>query len=365
MAKYLVVDASSIRVGGAVNVLSDFLFNFNKFLPDETIKPILILNPSVKSLGFASLYPNFDVYYFSFSLSYFFRRFLRNSPNYLPDNYFLFVLGAPSYINHRYASFKVIRLTAPWVISFNFHAFNVVGFNSWFRSVTKGFVKSLFCYGYNIYISQTQSALNLIANRFGSDSKLVLVPNIPNHLSELTVSKKKSNFFCALPGTPYPHKNMMTVLRALLSFNMRSSTPIYLRVMWDVNNPLSHPLLDFVSKHNISQYIENWGYVVQSDLSKFYDGCSCVVLPSVVEVSSASLVEASVLQLPTIFAESPVNLALIDSGGLSFSPTDINQLTDHFHTCLNFPDKIPPVVLNTFSNKNLSSVIFNLAKSFS
>ncbi len=120
--------------------------------------------------------------------------------------------------------------------------------------------------------------------------------------------KKKLGNYLFFPAQLWPHKNHLTILRAIKILNDKYKKKIKIILVGQKYNK-SLPILNFIN-HNKELDIEYLGKVSLKKLQKLYINCKIVICPALYESSSLTLLEAIKMSKPVIASNTPPNIEL-------------------------------------------------------
>ncbi len=239
---------------------------------------------------------------------------------------------APSYFSFK--TVEVMRFTNPWVT----HP------NEYSRSTLTGKQKlrtSLYCWNQkrlmrkaHFFITQTETTKQGILRITGESSNHVCVVNnvLPSAFENMDntpiVEDDWINVACV--GNPVSHKN----------FDIIPSVLMHLREM-GVNNvcfhttiPFDHPLNKILSNQlGLMGMQENWvnhGRISQKELGAMYQRCQLSFLPTLLEVFSASTVEAMYFNLPIVATNFDFNTDVLADSCLYYDPKNAKDAATQF-----------------------------------
>lgn len=121
-------------------------------------------------------------------------------------------------------------------------------------------------------------------------------------------NKKKLGDYLFFPAQLWPHKNHLTILRAVKILNDKYKKKIKIILVGQKYNK-SLPILNFINQ-NKELDIEYLGKVSFKVLQKLYINCKIVICPALYESSSLTLLEAIKMSKPVIASNTPPNIEL-------------------------------------------------------
>lgn len=257
----------------------------------------------------------------------------------------VYSVGAPSYI--KFKNIEVLRLTNPFVIGADALAYSTlnslerldIGLRIWLRRQFVG--KKQFM------ITQTLTAKKNIVNNFGTPEVRVKV--VPNTYSPIFAPKKLKTFGSPVQilclAAPYPHKNLSLVPMVASELIKMGITDFrfVITVPKEMKNSELTRLNGLVKKHNLDNYVVNIGRVNMEECPKLYEESDIVFLPTLLEVFSATHIEAMAMRVPIVTTDLDFCHEICQDGALYFEPKN--------HT------EAAKKILNLISNKELRDCI--------
>lgn len=249
----------------------------------------------------------------------------------------IYSITAPSYFT--FATVEVMRFTNPLVAHPNKYSNSVLTLfqktRNWFycknqiRMIRKA----------HYFVTQTETTKNGILKITGEqDNHVCVVKNVlPSVFKSMDntpiIEDDWINIACV--GNPVPHKNfdiipsVLIELRKLGINNVRFHTTI----------PNDHSLYEKIKYELVkSELIDGWvnhGRLSQIELGFMYQRCQFCFLPTLLEVFSASTVEAMYFNLPTIATDLPFNKEVFQDSCLYYIPMDAKDAALKFQALVN------------------------------
>ncbi len=148
-------------------------------------------------------------------------------------------------------------------------------------------------------------------------------------------NKKKLGNYLFFPAQLWPHKNHLTILKAIKILNDKYKKKIKI-ILVGQKYKKSLPILNFIIQ-NKELDIEYLGKVSFKKLQKLYINCKIVICPALYESSSLTLLEAIKMSKPVIASDTPPNIELNNYFKINFFKRDnpflcaklINQVWDN------------------------------------
>lgn len=244
----------------------------------------------------------------------------------------VYTITAPSYFTFKTP--EVMRFTNPWVAHPNKYAWSVLGF-------VESLKTRLYCWNQrrmmkaaHYFITQAEATKQGIIRVTGEPSDHVRVVGnvLPATFKTMdnTPIVEDNWINIVAVGAPVPHKNFDIIPDVLLELqklgidNVRFHTTI----------PFDHPLkMVFEQRLSSAGMKENWinhGRLSQQDLGKMYQRCQLCFLPTLLEVFSASTVEAMYFDLPIVATDFPFNTEVLADSCLYYEPKNAKGAAKQF-----------------------------------
>jgi len=160
----------------------------------------------------------------------------------------------------------------------------------------------------NFIETQTEAAkLGISKRAHYSLDNIFVVPNSPNSIFVKQGEKikdigklfeKENNVFCL--SAPYGHKNLDLIpfVASKLKHDFKYQVKFILTI--PPKSKLWIDILEKSNKLNVSEYIDNVGPLKLSDCIDFYKKSKIVFLPTLLEIFSATFLEAMAMKVPII-----------------------------------------------------------------
>lgn len=239
----------------------------------------------------------------------------------------VYSITAPSYFSFKTP--EVMRFTNPWVTHPNNYSWSVLSQSSILKT-------KLYCWNQrrlmrkvHFFITQTETTKQGIIRITNVPSENVKV--VSNVLPEAFASMDRSpvvddewiNIACI--GNPVPHKNIDIIPSVLLSLDRLDIKKVRFHTTIPFGHPLERKIIDEVKSYGMFDRIVNHGRVSQKELGDIYRKCQFCFLPTLLEVFSASTVEAMYYGLPIVATDFSFNREVLEDSCLYFHPKNANQ----------------------------------------
>ena len=181
----------------------------------------------------------------------------------------------------------------------------------------------------HFFITQTETTKQGIIRITNVSSENVKV--VSNVLPEAFASMDRNpvvddewiNIACI--GNPVPHKNIDIIPSILLSLYRLDIKKVRFHTTIPFGHPLERKIIDEVKSYGMFDRIVNHGRVSQKELGDIYRKCQFCFLPTLLEVFSASTVEAMYYGLPIVATDFSFNREVLEDSCLYFHPKNANQ----------------------------------------
>ena len=179
------------------------------------------------------------------------------------------------------------------------------------------------------FITQTETTKKGIIRitRIPSDKVCVVNNVLPSVFSTMDntpiIETNWINIACV--GNPVPHKNfdilpdVLVELKKLGIENVRFCTTI------PFDHPLNNKLERRLDELGLMKNWKNYGRISQKKLGAMYQRCQMCFLPTLLEVFSASTVEAMYFNLPIVATDFPFNSEILANSCLYYQPKNAKE----------------------------------------
>jgi glycosyltransferase involved in cell wall biosynthesis len=250
----------------------------------------------------------------------------------------VYTMGGPAYVN--FPCFHVMGLSEPFLLSSSpQHFFRNRSKISALYLLFTTLYKRLYCTKADLFIFQTILSSNQFHHHFPCIpfSKHRIVSNCPavipsaaklSNLSSLTISNRPSianqKFNVLIPSAYYPHKNLEFIIELVASFNL-PEFEFFFCISSDHFNRLvkKYPLLSVQS-----QQLKNLGQYSPRDAERIYSRADIVLLPSFLEVFSATYIEAMLFGKPLVVPRLDFVTMLCGQYPYYFEDNNLSSLKD-------------------------------------
>lgn len=318
----ILIDCSNLKAGGGIQVATSFINDLNKIVSNDSF--YVVLSHHMKN-NFDRIIFNRNIIFFDLPERAKSKKRISDFLNSIENNYHIekvFCVFGPSYYKSKVP--KIVGYAIPHHIYRESPFFKNLTFWKKIRLFLLQKIHiSLFKKNSDILVFETKDAQNRFLNQFGYDKTTYVVSNTLNEIFvEKVVLKKKilNNFkgkkiLCL--SANYPHKNLQIIPKVvdnLLKMNQKN---------FKFYVSLNHSNLGFASKYD--DYIEYLGKVDLENLPSLYQQIDVVFIPTLLEVFSATYLEAMYMKKPIVASDMSFVHDICDSSALYFFPTDPND----------------------------------------
>ena len=234
----------------------------------------------------------------------------------------VYSITAPSYFSFK--TREVMRFTNPWVTHPNKYSWSTMSFLSkmkqWLYCLNqKRLMKAAYA-----FVTQTETTKKGIMRITGKPTEKVCVVNnvLPGVFKTMDntpiVEDDWINVACV--GAPVPHKNMDIIPDVIAELAKMGIENVRFHTTIPVDNPMMAKVVDRCAELGYKDRLNNHGRVSQKELGEMYRRCQFCFLPTLLEVFSASTVEAMYFNLPIIATDFPFNTEVLADACLYYEP---------------------------------------------
>lgn len=239
----------------------------------------------------------------------------------------VYSITAPSYFTFK--TKEVMRFTMPWVTHPNKYSWSVL-------SMKERIKMRIYCWNQRrlirkarFFVTQTETTKQGIIRITGVNRENVkVVPNVlPAVFKAFPTSPFKQDgdwIDIACVGNPSAHKNMDIIPYVLVALREQGVENVRFHVTippGEVWNKMRRRLIDIGMKDRVVTH----GRCSQGELSELYRHCQLCFLPTLLEVFSASPLEAMFFNLPIVATNFNFNREVMDDACLYYEPRNAND----------------------------------------
>lgn len=234
----------------------------------------------------------------------------------------VYSITAPSYFS--FEAVEVMRFTNPWVTHPNKYSWAVL-------SIGKRFKMWLYCLNQkrliknaHYFVTQTETTKQGLLRITGVPSENVAVVSnvLPAFFAHQDNSHINTSEWCdfACVGAPVPHKNFDIIPDVLLELKKRGVEKVRFHTTIPEDDPMWRLIYSKLSVNHLEQKVVNYGRVSQAELAQMYRKCLYCFLPTLLEVFSASTIEAMFFGLKIVATDFPFNREVLGDSCLYYEP---------------------------------------------
>ena len=234
----------------------------------------------------------------------------------------VYSITAPSYFTFK--TREVMRFTNPWVTHPNKYSWSTMSFlpklKQWLYCLNqKRLMKAAYA-----FVTQTETTKKGIMRITGKPTEKVCVVNnvLPGVFKTMDntpiVEDDWINVACV--GAPVPHKNMDIIPDVIAELAKMGIKNVRFHTTIPVDDPMMAKVVDRCAELGYKDRLINHGRVSQKELGEMYRRCQFCFLPTLLEVFSASTVEAMYFNLPIIATDFPFNTEVLADACLYYEP---------------------------------------------
>lgn len=320
MTKKVVLNASTIRSGGAVQVAVNVL---KRSLEVEDLDLYYVTNSILSELVDLPKEKTFICN--SFPSNPFDRSIKKEVRKFVEDIVgadLVYSIGAPSYIGFKCK--EIQRLTNPWLIEKNILAYKKLPFIDRIKLKFENYVKKTYLKNVDYFITQTADAKSKIVSNLGKkESNVYVIPNIYSYNlgKYIDVSYERNynnqiNILCI--SALHFHKNLdicVDVAKLFLKngYNNIKFTFTIPQDEWKVCD-----IKKRIDNEGLTSYFENVGKVSLESLPELYSNSHILFMPTLLEVFSASFLEAMIFKIPIVTTDFSFNSVVCGDAALYY-----------------------------------------------
>jgi len=235
----------------------------------------------------------------------------------------VFTILGPNY--HLFKTKEVVRFVHPWVVTSNKYAWSNIPFKEKIRMKAHILLLKYLVKKKGYVITQTNAVKNGLIKEVGiPPERIRVVPNVLpaifNDLENTHIDTNDGWIDVASVGAGY-HKNLNIIPEVIKELEMKYGIR---NMRFHVTLPEGALGLEDINKRvkelGVSDRFVNHGNLRQQQLSELYRKCDICFLPTVLEVFSASTLEAMYFGLPTVATDLPFNTEVFKDSCLYYTP---------------------------------------------
>lgn len=134
----------------------------------------------------------------------------------------------------------------------------------------------------------------------------------------------------ACVGNPVPHKNFDIIPYVLDELAKMGIENVRFHTTIPTGSPMLKLVVEKAEEMGHKFKVINYGRLTQKELGEMYRRCQLCFLPTLLEVFSASTVEAMYFNLPIVATDFPFNTEVLADAGLYYEPKNAKDAASQF-----------------------------------
>lgn len=244
----------------------------------------------------------------------------------------VYSITAPSYF--QFKATEVMRFTNPLVTHPNKYSWSMLPFLEKLKT-------RLYCINQvrlmkkaHYFITQTETTKQGILRITGEPNNHCKVVNnvLPAAFKTMEnnpiVEDGWINVACV--GNPVPHKNFDIVPNVIAELMRLGIKNVRFHLTIPKGHPMEYIIMGRIAKMGLHDHAINHGRVSQQELGEMYRRCQLCFLPTLLEVFSASTLEAMYYNLPIVASDFPFNTEVLADACLYYEPKKAKAAAEQF-----------------------------------
>lgn len=256
----------------------------------------------------------------------------------------IYSIVAPSYYRFR-SKKEVMRFTHPWITHPNKYLKRILGKCGGLKLFVYNAPRIFFMKKCKFFITQSETAKKGICRITKTNHENVeVIPNtLPAFFTDIT-PKKNANiegFHIASVAAPHKQKNLSLIPEFLYELKVKHNLEnVFVYTTIPEDSPVFIEMDELAVKLGVKKQIRNLGYVKQNQLVDLYNNCNFFLFPSILEVFSASLLEAMYFDLAVVASDLSFNSDVCKDAAVYFEPMNAESAARCFLELANNPLRI-------------------------
>ena len=244
----------------------------------------------------------------------------------------VYSITAPSYF--KFHAPEVMRFTNPWVTHPNKFAWSILSLKEKIQYFLYSLNQKRMMKAAHYFITQTETCAKGICRITGEPSDHVKVvhnvlPAIFKSIDNTPIIEDDQiNIACV--GAATTHKNFDIIPNLIQELDNLGVKNIRIHVTIPFENSMIKTINANLKAMNLSDRIVNHGHLSQEELARMYCRCQFCFLPTLLEVFSASTVEAMYFQLPIVATYFDFNSEVLGASCLYYEPKNAKAAAQQF-----------------------------------
>lgn len=234
----------------------------------------------------------------------------------------VYSITAPSYFTFK--TREVMRFTNPWVTHPNKYSWSTLSLKSKLHYYFYGLNQKRLMKAAYAFVTQTETTKKGIVRVTGKPVEKVKVVNnvLPGVFKTMdntpVVEDDWINIACV--GNPVPHKNFDIIPYVIDELAKIGLDHVRFHTTIPDNSPMYQLVVNKTEEMGYHNRVINHGRVTQRELAGMYQRCQFCFLPTLLEVFSASTLEAMYFNLPIVATDFPFNTEVLADACLYYEP---------------------------------------------
>lgn len=245
----------------------------------------------------------------------------------------IYSITAPSYFKFR--TKEVMRFTNPWVTHPNKYAWSTLSIGEKIFYYVYGLNQKRMMKSSRFFITQTETCKKGIMRitALPSDNIAVVnnvLPDIYSRVDNTPIRADNGMINVAAVGNTSPHKNFDIIPDVIKQLEILGYSNLCFHTTFPEDDLVTKKILDKAKKMHVEGKICNHGRLSQLELSEMYRMCQFCFLPTLLEVFSASTIEAMFFNLPIVATDFPFNSEVLGDSCLYYEPKNPQSAAKQF-----------------------------------
>lgn len=250
----------------------------------------------------------------------------------------IYTITAPSYFH--FQAPEVMRFTNPWVAHPNKYAWKSLPLYSRIKTWLYCQNQKRLIKNTKYFVTQSEATKQGIIRVTGvNEANVKVVSNVlPATIASIDNNPlpPDPNFIdIACVGTPMSHKNIILVPDVIDVLDKKyghKNIRFHLTIRPDYK--VSKRILDRIDELGVGDRIVNHGRMPQDKLAEMYKSCQFCFLPTLLEVFSATSLEAMYFDLKIVATDLPFNKEVIGDAGVYYKPADAADAAEKIYNLI-------------------------------
>lgn len=248
----------------------------------------------------------------------------------------VYTVTAPSYFSFK--TTEVMRFTNPWVAHPNKYSWSVLSLKEKLRTYLYCLNQKRLMRSAHYFITQAETTKQGIMRITHEESSHVAVvsnvlPAAFKMMDNTPITDDKWINIAAV-GAPVPHKNFDIIPKVLSALKQKGINNVRFHTTIPFGHPLAKAIKTMLEKDNLLENWVNHGRVSQTELGDMYRRCQFAFLPTLLEVFSASIVEAMYFNLPVVATKFNFNTEVLEDSCLYYEPKNAQDAACQIETLI-------------------------------